>query len=65
MTDGVRALAYFDGRLAAGLGTALWVLGGYVLGAALASGAIAALIDRAGRSRRPVAVRHAATGRAV
>lgn len=47
MTDGTRALLFFDGRLEVGLGRALWVLGVYGLGSTLLGGATAALIDRA------------------
>jgi uncharacterized phage infection (PIP) family protein YhgE len=49
MTDGARSLVFFDGSLAAGLGTALWVLAAYALGAALAGGVIAVTIDRVQR----------------
>ena len=51
MTDGARSLVFFGGRLGAGLGTALWVLAAYVVGAALLSGATAAAIDRSLRRR--------------
>lgn len=32
MTDGARSLVFFDGRMSAGLATAIWVLLGYLLG---------------------------------
>jgi Protein of unknown function (DUF3533) len=35
MTDGARSLVFFDGHMAAGLATALWVLGAYLAGATL------------------------------
>lgn len=46
LTDGVRALVFLDGRLDAGLGTALVVLAGYVVGSVLLGGATALAIDR-------------------
>lgn len=47
LTDGARSLVFFDGSLAAGLGTALWVLAVYALGGALLGGLLAVAIDRA------------------
>lgn len=47
LTDGARSLAFFDGSLDAGLGTALWVLAAYALGAVLVGGLTAVAIDRA------------------
>ena len=44
-TDGLRALLFYDGRIDAGLGTGLWVLSAYLVGAVLASGGIALLQD--------------------
>jgi len=35
MTDGARSLVFFDGHMGAGLATALWVLGAYLVGATL------------------------------
>lgn len=46
MTDGARALLFFDGRGAAGLSTALWVLGLYLAGSIAAGAATAFSIDR-------------------
>lgn len=46
MTDGARSLVFFDGRLAAGLGTGIWVLAAYAVGGALVSAATALAIDR-------------------
>jgi YhgE/Pip-like protein len=47
MTDGTRALMFFDGRGAAGLDPAIWVLLSYAGAAALLGGATAYIIDRA------------------
>ena len=60
MTDGARSLVFFDGRLAAGLGTAIWVLATYTVGAALLSGAEALAIDRSLRRRAAALPREAA-----
>lgn len=54
MTDGVRSLQFFDGRLEVGLGAALWVLGTYVAVAVLLGGLTAVVIDRV-QARRQVA----------
>lgn len=51
LTDGARSLAFFGGRTEAGLGTALWVLAGYVLGALILSGIIAMAYDRRARDK--------------
>jgi YhgE/Pip-like protein len=55
MTDGTRALLFFDGRGDAGLTTAIWVLLAYLLGAIAAGAATALAIDRVivGRPSRP------------
>jgi YhgE/Pip-like protein len=47
MTDGTRALMFFDGRGAAGLDPAIWVLLSYAGAAALLGGVTAYVIDRA------------------
>jgi YhgE/Pip-like protein len=52
MTDGARSLIFFDGKLDAGLGTAIWVLLVYAVGAALLGGATALAIDRVLSRRR-------------
>lgn len=44
-TDGIRALLFYDGRIDAGLGTDLWVLSTYLVGAVLVSGCVALLRD--------------------
>lgn len=50
MTDGARSLAFFDGKLDAGLGPALWVLAAYTAGGLLVGGLVAYAIDwRLGR----------------
>jgi YhgE/Pip-like protein len=46
LTDGARSLVFFDGNLDVGLGTAIWVLLVYVVGAAALGGTTALLIDR-------------------
>lgn len=53
LTDGARSLVFFQGRLDAGLGTALWVLAAYTLGGLLLSWLTAYGIDWALR-REPV-----------
>ncbi|MBI2765914.1 MAG: DUF3533 domain-containing protein [Chloroflexi bacterium] len=58
MTDGARALMFFDGRGSAGLTLALEVLLGYIAGSVLAGWAVAALLDRVrgGQRAEPVTV---------
>ena len=53
MTDGARSLVFLDGRLGAGLGTAIWVLLAYAVGAAMLSGVMAAAIDRRLQRQEP------------
>jgi YhgE/Pip-like protein len=45
MTAGIRALLFYDGRLEAGLGAALWVLAVYLLGSILLGGSISLVRD--------------------
>lgn len=54
MTDGVRALLFFDGRGDAGLTPAVWVLVTYLLGATAAGAVTAFAIDRVITRRKPV-----------
>jgi hypothetical protein len=56
MTDGARALIFFDGRGDAGLTAAVWVLVAYLLGAIAAGAATAFAVDRiiARRSSGPL-----------
>lgn len=54
LTDGARSLVFLDGRLDAGLGTAIAVLLAYAAGAALLGGATALAIDRRLRRNAPV-----------
>jgi len=49
---GVRSLLFYDGRLDAGLGAAIWVLGAYLAGALLLGGLISAAKERAFRRRK-------------
>jgi YhgE/Pip-like protein len=49
MVDGVRSLLYFNAQMDAGLGKALWVLGGYTVGIMLAGTLIAAARDYVAR----------------
>lgn len=51
VVDGARALMFFDGRRAAGLGTAVWALSAYALGATAAGWLAAAAIDRQATAR--------------
>ena len=53
-TEGIRALLFYDGRLEAGLGTALWILAAYLVGALMLGGAISLTRDAATRRRRSV-----------
>jgi hypothetical protein len=55
LTDGLRALMFFDGRGSAGLTTALWVLIGWGLASILASAFIAWVRDPATRAERETA----------
>jgi len=52
MTEGIRALLFYDGRLEAGLGAALWVLAAYLLGSILLGGSISLLRDTVSRRRK-------------
>jgi YhgE/Pip-like protein len=52
MTDGIRALLFYDGRLEAGLGVALRVLTAYLLGSILLGGSISLLRDTVTRRRK-------------
>jgi len=52
MTEGIRALLFYDGRLEAGLGGALWVLAAYLLGSILLSGSISLVRDTVIRRRK-------------
>ena len=52
MTEGIRALLFYDGRLEAGLGAALWVLAAYLLGSILLGGAISLVRDTVARRRK-------------
>jgi ABC-type polysaccharide/polyol phosphate export permease len=54
-TEGIRALLFYDGRLEAGLGTALWILAAYLAGALVLGGAIS--LARDAIARRQGAVR--------
>lgn len=62
LTDGARSLVFFEGSLEAGLGTAIWVLAAYALGAALAGGLVAVAIDRVQLRHGLVRARAVATG---
>lgn len=56
MTDGTRALMFFNGNGSAGLNAAIWILLGYVAAGSLAGWTTAALVDRARRGRAEEAV---------
>jgi YhgE/Pip-like protein len=51
MTSGARSLVFYDGRSGAGLGTALWVLSGYLIVSVL----LTVVVDRLLSRRRPEA----------
>lgn len=61
MTDGARALLFFEGRGDAGLTAAIWVLVAYLLGAIVAGAATAFAIDRI-IGRPPTATLQGASG---
>jgi len=50
-TDGMRALVFFGGRAAAGLRSALWVLGAYAIASVVLGGIVAWVFDRTARER--------------
>jgi len=52
MTEGIRALLFYDGRLEAGLGAALWVLAVYLLSSILLGGSISLVRDTVTRRRK-------------
>lgn len=54
MTEGTRALIFYGGRLEAGLGSALWMLAAYLIGALLLGGAISLVRDAVARGRDAV-----------
>lgn len=65
MTDGTRALIFFDGRGDAGLAAALWVLAGYLVGAAALGAGIAFANDRVLHRQRQSAVTAATPARSA
>jgi YhgE/Pip-like protein len=54
MTEGIRALLFYDGQLEVGLGAALWVLGAYLAGAILLGGSISLMLDAVAQRRKEV-----------
>lgn len=57
LADGARSIVFFNGRLEAGLGTAIFALGAYLVASVVLGGVAAAIADRirAGRTRSSVA----------
>jgi len=53
-TEGIRALLFYDGQLAAGLGTALWILSAYLAGTLVLGVAISLARDAVAQRRRSV-----------
>ncbi len=53
-TEGIRALLFYDGRLEAGLGTALWILTAYLAGTLVLGVAISLARDAVAQRRRSV-----------
>jgi YhgE/Pip-like protein len=53
-TEGIRALLFYDGRLEAGLGTAMWILTAYLAGTLVLGVAISLARDAVAQRRRSV-----------